>query len=314
MSDPQIHVEHYIAALRRELGSADPALAQDAAFDVREHLTAAFEERLAARPGVNLSVVFDEVVARFGNPTDVAQAYREAERRVGPAALPPRTAPRSAARRVFGVFTDPYVYGALFYLLLALPTGIVYFTWTVTGLGLTAGFSILIIGIPFALLFLASIRALSLIEGRVVEALLGVRMPRRPAAPGVPGSIWARFKYWFTDARTWSTLVYMLLRLPLGVAYFAGTITLLALSLSLMLVPFVRILTDWPVEWWGGGIIPVPAALAVGVGGFALLLGTLHLARAVGRFHGWLAKSMLVRSFAGPDGAAQPAAETAPAH
>ncbi len=313
MSDPNIHVEHYLAALRREMASADPALAQDAAFDVREHLTAAFEERLAERPGTNPSAVFDEVVARFGNPADVAQAYREAERRTGPVPALPRPAPQGALRRLFGVFTDPYAYGALFYLLLALPTGIVYFTWTVTGLGLTAGFSILIIGIPFALLFLASIRALSLIEGRVVEALLGVRMPRRPAAPGVPGSIWARFKYWFTDARTWSTLVYMLLRLPLGVVYFVGTVFLLSLSAAMILTPFARLLTDWTVTWWDGAPVSIPLALLFGILGFALLVGTFHLARLAGRLHGALAKAMLVRSFAPPEPAAEAAARAAQA-
>jgi hypothetical protein len=30
--------------------------------------------------------------------------------------------------------------------------------------------------------------------------------------------------------------------------------------------------------------------------GFLLLFGTLHLARYIGRFHGWLAKHLLVRT------------------
>ena len=82
----------------------------------------------------------------------------------------------------FNVVSDPRTYGALLYMLLSLATGIFYFTWVVTGLSLTFGFAILIIGIPFALLFIASVRVLSYVEGRIVEALLGVRMPRRPPA------------------------------------------------------------------------------------------------------------------------------------
>jgi hypothetical protein len=39
---------------------------------------------------------------------------------------------------------------------------------------------VLIIGIPFAILFLGSVRVLSLVEGRIVETMLGERMPRRP--------------------------------------------------------------------------------------------------------------------------------------
>lgn len=70
----------------------------------------------------------------------------------------------------FGVIGDPTAYGALMYMLLSLITGIFYFTWTVTGISLTAGFAVLIIGIPFALLFIGSVRVLSHIEGRIVES------------------------------------------------------------------------------------------------------------------------------------------------
>jgi hypothetical protein len=82
---------------------------------------------------------------------------------------------------VFGVFADPRAYGALLYMLLSLVTGIFYFTWAVTGLSLTLGLAVLIIGIPFAILFFASVRGLALLEGRLVEVMLGERMPRRPA-------------------------------------------------------------------------------------------------------------------------------------
>ncbi len=40
----------------------------------------------------------------------------------------------------FGVISDPRAYGALMYMLLSLVTGIFYFTWTITGISLTAGF------------------------------------------------------------------------------------------------------------------------------------------------------------------------------
>src|SRR5262249_56718861 len=99
-------------------------------------------------------------------------------------------------------------------MLLALPTGIFYFTWAITGVSFTIGFAILIIGIPFALLFLGSIRVISWVEGRVVEALLGVRMPRRLPSQEQGGTIWQRIKRMLADGRTWSSLFYMLLQLP----------------------------------------------------------------------------------------------------
>ena len=65
-------------------------------------------------------------------------------------------------------------------MLVSLVTGIMYFTWAVTGLSLSVGLLVLIISLPFIGLFFLSVRGIALVEGRIVEALLGVRMPRRP--------------------------------------------------------------------------------------------------------------------------------------
>ena len=80
----------------------------------------------------------------------------------------------------FGVFLDPRAYTSLFFMLLSLATGIIYFTLTVTGLSLSAGLAVLIIGLPFFLVFVALTRVVSLAEGRLIEAMTGERMPRRP--------------------------------------------------------------------------------------------------------------------------------------
>jgi len=58
--------------------------------------------------------------------------------------------------------------------------GIIYFTWTVTGISLSLGLLILIIGIPIAGVFILSTRGIALLEGRMVEALLGIRMRTVP--------------------------------------------------------------------------------------------------------------------------------------
>ncbi|EQD55483.1 sensor protein, partial [mine drainage metagenome] len=123
---------------------------------------------------------------------------------------------RGPLARFFGVIGDARSYGALFYMLLALATGIFYFTWAVAGLSLSAGLAVLIIGIPFIVLFLASVRLLALVEGRLVEVMLGVRMPRRPASAVRELPLLKRIGAMFTDPRTWGTLFYMLLMLPLG--------------------------------------------------------------------------------------------------
>jgi hypothetical protein len=239
----------------------------------------------------------------YGTPAEIASAYRETERTVAAALRGP--APAKSANplaRFFGVIADPSAWGALFYMLLSLATGIVYFTVVVTGLSVSLGLMILIIGIPIALLFLGAVRAISLAEGRIVEGLLGQRMPRRPRNVVVAdGTFWGRLKSWLSDYRTWTTMLYMALMLPLGIAYFTVVVTALAMSLATFAAPIVQWVANTPIirtGQWGYWIEPwgAPFFFAGGVLGF---LATMWLAKGVGYLHGMFAKVMLVGRFEG---------------
>ena len=279
-------IETYLARLRAELAGSDPALVQDALYDTEDHLRAGLAE-----------ASLDQVIAAFGTPREVADAWRESDAHVTRALHP--AAPRklkggTLMERTFGVFKDPRTYSALVYMLLSLATGIFYFTWVVTGLSISIGTSILIFGVPIFLLFLASVRALALVEGRMVEALLGVRMPRLQA-PEAPGTLWERLRGWLKDSRTWLTMLYMVLELPLGIAYFTVAFTALALVGSFFVAPFAQVLQYGAVrigEW----VLPSWALPLCWVVSVALLIGTLHLARLVGRAHAALARRMLVQA------------------
>ena len=87
--------------------------------------------------------MLEQVVGSYGAPDEVAEIYRDQEVTIQRALRPP-PAPRrrSLIGRFFGVAVDARTYGALFYMVLALATGIFYFTWTVTGLALSAGLSV----------------------------------------------------------------------------------------------------------------------------------------------------------------------------
>lgn len=180
-------------------------------------------------------------------------------------------------------------------MLLSLLTGVFYFTWVVTGASLSIGLLILIIGVPLLVLFFDSVRVLSLVEGRVVETLLGVRMLRRPQHPGLQGSWLQRIGAMFTDVRTWSTMLYFVLMLPLGTLYFTVSCTLLSLGLAAS--PLVVLFDNTAVLTWDGvditGSWLTLPLFAVGV---LLLFVTLHLARAFGKLHGMFAKQQLVKS------------------
>ena len=292
-------IPEYLAHLRRELAGADPALVQDALYDAEEYL----RSELAENPGSSEAEVIAAVASSYGAPGEVAEIYRDTEVKVQTALRPPpRVERKSALGRFFGVAADPRAYTALFYMVLALATGVFYFTWVVAGLSMSAGFAILIIGIPFVILFFGSVRLLSLVEGRLVEVMLGERMPRRPLYSARGRSIWQRIGDMFTDPRSWSTLLYMLLMLPLGIIYFTIAVTLVSLGASLVASP-LALLPGVNMHVWMGGIDLVADApwllpLAA-VAGVLVLFVTLHLARGIGTLHGQFAKHLLVKSSAG---------------
>jgi hypothetical protein len=291
-------IDEYLNELKRNLSSADPAVVQDALADAEEYLRNGVAQRLSEEPAAGEDAALDRVVGEYGSPAEVAAAYREIERRTPPALAPAAvTDGRSPARKFFGVFTDPRAYASLFYMLFSLVTGIFYFTWVTTGLSLSAGLIILIIGLPFLALFLLSVRGISLVEGRIVEALLGVRMPRRSMFTRKPNGLWQRFKGLFTDRRSWFAMVYMVALLPLGCLYFTLFVTMLSLGLAGIAVPILQWGFGFPVYQSSHTVFYAPGWMAplFVVVGMLWFLVTLHLAKGLGQLHGRFAKTMLVR-------------------
>jgi uncharacterized membrane protein len=288
-------VEQYLDALRTALRGADPALIQDALYDAEEHLRA----ELAQHPGDVEGDVLGRIVTTYGAPDEVADAYRTNEATIQKALRTPVPRPRSSAvGRFFGIYADPRAYLSLLYLLLTLVTGIVYFTFAVTGLSLSLGLAILIIGIPFFLLFIGTARVLALAEGRIVESLLGTRMPRRPAYPDRETPFLRRVGDMLRDPRTWGTLLYLVAMLPLGVFYFTFAVVGLVVSLAVIVAPIVVLLYHAGLVHIDGTVDgPHPALLPlVSILGVLLLTITMHLARGIGYLHGQLAKTLLVAS------------------
>jgi uncharacterized membrane protein len=291
-------IEQYLAALREALSGEDPALVQDALYDAEEYLRA----EVAANPGRNEADTLELIASTYGAPEEVAAAYRTTEQQVRTAlAPPPRKAPRTLLGRFFGVYGDSRAWTALFFMLLSLVTGIFYFTVTVTGLSMSAGLIMLIIGIPFFLLFVGFTRVLALAEGRLVEGLLGQRMPRRPVYPSKGMPIIQRIKEMLVDRRTWTTMFYFLIMLPLGILYFMVAIIGITVSLGLVFGSIAGLLLEAGVGTGGINVdheiyfAPTPAlAPFVAALGVLLLTAVMHLVRGIGRAHGTLAKHLLV--------------------
>ena len=299
-------IDEYLKQLRAALDDEDAALMQDALYDAEEYLRA----EVAAHPNRSETDMLELIASTYGAPDEVAAAYRDTEAKVKAALktpAPPAAAQASGLRRFFGVFMDVRAYTSLFYMLLTVATGIVYFTFVVTGLALSAGLAVLVIGIPFFLAFIGVARVLALGEGRLIEATTGERMPRRPVHPGPPASWLTRIGDMLKDGHTWTTLLYLLLMLPLGILYFTIAVTGLAIALRLALAPLVLVLGNLGLLPVASGMIQIDdfsygapqsllGALVCMAFGVVILALLLHAARAIARGHARLAKALLVPS------------------
>lgn len=293
-------IKAYLESLKRCLKGQPPGLIQDALSDAEEYLRAEHAESQDESEEQMLT----RIVETYGTPQEVAQEYIAMEQ-AADSPFPSRSEDETHEDKgpgLFGVLVDPRSYGSLIYMLLSLATGIFYFTWAVVGVSLSLAFSILIIGVPFALLFLGSVRVISWVEGRVVEALLGVRMPRRLPTQETGGTIWEKIKRLLSDGRTWGSLFYMILQLPLGVIYFCASVVLGVTSGSVIAGAFYELAT-------GKNVVRIdsdpqldalfnspPGLVLLIIGGMIGILLTLHLARVIGYIHGKVAEALLVRA------------------
>jgi len=299
-------IDEYLKQLRSALAGEDAALIQDALYDAEEYLRA----EVASHPQRSEADVLELIASTYGAPEEVAAAYRDTEAKVKAALrppAPPATVQRSGIRRFFAVFMDVRAYTSLFYMLLTLATGMVYFTFVITGLALSAGFAILVIGIPFFLAFIGIARVIALGEGRLLEATTGERMPRRPVHPGAPAGWLRRIGEMLKDVRTWTTLLYLLLMLPVGILYFMVAVTALSVGLAFAVTPLLVVAQrlgllsratvlseDMRIGDMALAHHSLLSALLLGVLGVLIITLLMHVARGVARGHARLAKALLV--------------------
>ena len=291
-------VQDYLTKLKKELGgSADPALIQDALSDAETHLQTALEEELSKNPSLSETEILVPLVEKYGIPSEVAAAYLAIEPHISPAlahTLRPDT--RSFLGKFFGVLAESRAWGAFFYMLLAFIPGIIFGGWALFA-GIISAFSLLfIIGLPIFGLFLLTLRGIALLEGRIVEALLGVRMPRRPLFLK-KGLSWSdRYIALVKDKYSWRALLYAVLLFPLGLIYTGLFCLLFVFALGFITSPILELVFHIPLDLFGDNVFtPVWLLPIIFVAGLLLLPVTLHLAKWAGQIHGRYAKAMLVR-------------------
>jgi Putative sensor len=160
-------------------------------------------------------------------------------------------------------------YTSLIYLLLSLPLGVVYFTFLATGLSAGAGLLITLLGLPIVGLTLLGSWWLAALERQMAIGLLGAEVPPMGPKPFQSGQgIRRDLEDFLSNRVTWTGMLFLGLKLPLGVVSFVMAVTLIALSFSLLLVPFLypfRFMEwDSGILWWVDS--PAEAALCFAIG------------------------------------------------
>jgi len=160
-----------------------------------------------------------------------------------------QAAERDLLEIIFGPATDWQTYLNLLYLLLGFPMAIAYFVFLVAGLSMGLGLLVVYIGIPILIGVLEVVRGLGALERLLARAMLDVSIPappRRPAAPGLLGKL----KSLFSDAVTWKSLTYLGLKFPFAIATFSVLVSSFALSIALVLAPWLYRTVPMDMCFW----------------------------------------------------------------
>lgn len=233
--------------------------------------------------------------------------------------------PRPTVRSVAGAPIRLQTYRNLVYLALAFPLGLAYFVFLAVGLGVSAGFTVLLVGIPMFLSMLVLCIGLAVVERKLTAGLLGVDISPPEWSVVENRGVVGRLTGLLTDLDTWKALLYLGSKFVFGLASLVVTMTLLATSWALIATPLyysrpgvrVGLLLAEPLRYplslslpWQNLLVGVeyvvnltswhvdtlPEALAMSLLGVAVLVGSLNVLNALAWVSGQHARFLLGRS------------------
>jgi hypothetical protein len=147
---------------------------------------------------------------------------------------------RRGTERFLGLLAAPFqarTWRATAYNLVGLAAGVVWFTVIVTGFALGAGLLVTLVGLPIIAATLVVARVGALAERWRASWIDGRRLPA-PARPDPREPSWAGLKAQFLHAKSWTSALYLVLLLPIGVATFTIAVTTWAYALAALTMPF----------------------------------------------------------------------------
>ena len=207
----------------------------------------------------------------------------------------------------FGIVAEPQSYINILYLLLAFPLGIAYFVFLVTGISVGAGLIIIWVGVPILALVLAGSWAMCELERILAVSLLKEDIPHTVRGRSTVTDdqdlssverlfvgAWRRLKSHLSNRLTWTGILYLFMKFPLGISSFVMVVVLVAVTGALLAAPFYY----WVDDGIDFGIWRVDAmweALILTIIGIPLVFISLHLMNGAAFLQGRLARVMLGR-------------------
>lgn len=211
-----------------------------------------------------------------------------------------------SAGYLFRVIIDPRSYLNLVYLGAALPLGVFYLIFLVSGISLGISLTIIWVGIPLLVLVGIGWWWMARFERYLAVSLLQEDIPEMAKPSHQETGLWEHFRSYLENPVTWKSLLYLLLKFPLGLATFVILVIMVSLTLAFLSMPFTY-----------QAMPPFQAGIPIGLGlpvwqidslrdallcaliGLVLWPATLHITNGLALLHGKLARFMLSRNVMG---------------
>lgn len=192
----------------------------------------------------------------------------------------------------FGVLAWRQSYLNILYLHLGFPLGVAYFVLFVTGGALGLGLLVLTVGAAILLLMLLAAQWLGVFERLLAVHLLGVPIPPGHTPWGDEEGVGRYLKGVLGNRTTWTGLLFLLAKFPLGLASWIVAVVAISVTLGLLAAP--------AVDAFGGSVnlggwqpaTPVELLLASLIG-LALIVPVIHLLNGLAWLWGRFARLML---------------------
>ncbi|MEE9365813.1 MAG: sensor domain-containing protein, partial [Dehalococcoidales bacterium] len=110
----------------------------------------------------------------------------------------------------------------------------------------------------------------------------------RPAS----GGLWSRVKALLKDRVTWTGVLYLFLKFPLGIVTFTIAVTLIAVTVGFLAAPTYMWASD-SLVWGSWSFDPFPWSWILTIIGIPMVFISLHLMNAIAFVFGRMTRVML---------------------